>query len=201
MLYHYFGSKEQLYLAALERVYERLRSREERLDLLHLDPVEGMAALVDFTFDHMAEHQEFIRLIGNENLLKGRYLKKSKYVPRATLPLVEAIENLLQRGAGRGRLPAQRRPGPALHLDPVAGLRPRLQQVHPVDHLRPGLGRWRLADGAARPRPRGHPELPAALAGQATDGLSRLTKASSKSQSGAELRLGAPQWRDMCAAC
>lgn len=102
MLYHYFGSKEQLYLAALERVYERLRSREESLDLLHLDPVEGMAALVDFTFDHMAEHQEFIRLIGNENLLKGRYLKKSKYVPQATLPLVEAIEDLLQRGQAAG---------------------------------------------------------------------------------------------------
>jgi AcrR family transcriptional regulator len=102
MLYHYFGNKENLYLAALERVYQQLRSREEGLNLLHLDPVEGMAALVDFTFDHMAEHQEFIRLIGNENLLKGRYLKKSKYVPEATLPLVRAIEDLLRRGQTTG---------------------------------------------------------------------------------------------------
>ena len=36
MLYHYFGSKEALYIAALERVYGEIRADEERLDLLHL---------------------------------------------------------------------------------------------------------------------------------------------------------------------
>lgn len=102
MIYHYFGSKERLYLAALERVFRQLRSREEKLDLFHMDPVPGMAALVDFTFDHMLEHQEFIRLISNENMLRGRFLKKSRFVPRATLPLVKAITDLLRRGQASG---------------------------------------------------------------------------------------------------
>jgi AcrR family transcriptional regulator len=102
MIYHYFGSKERLYLAALERVFQQLRSREEELDLLHMDPVPGMSALVDFTFDHMLEHQEFIRLISNENMLRGRFLKKSRFVPRATLPLVRAITDLLRRGQASG---------------------------------------------------------------------------------------------------
>jgi len=102
MIYHYFGSKEKLYLAVLERVYAHLRSREEELDLLHLDPLAGMSALVDFTFNHMAEHREFIQLIGNENILKARYLKRSRFVPQATLPLVQAIENLLRRGETDG---------------------------------------------------------------------------------------------------
>jgi len=102
MLYHYFGSKESLYLAALERVYQQLRSREEELDLLHLDPLSAMSALVEFTFDHMLEHQEFIRMISNENTLNGRYLKKSKFVPQASTPLVKTIRNLLRRGQKEG---------------------------------------------------------------------------------------------------
>ena len=38
MIYHYFGNKEGLYLAALERVYEELRGTEKTLDLAHLAP-------------------------------------------------------------------------------------------------------------------------------------------------------------------
>lgn len=102
MLYHYFGSKDGLYLAALEHVYAQLRSREEELDLLHLDPVSGMAALVEFTFDHMLEHQEFIRLIGIENIQRGRTLKKSRVVPQAAMPLVRSIEILLHGGQRQG---------------------------------------------------------------------------------------------------
>lgn len=102
MIYHYFGSKERLYLAALERVYRQLRSREEELDLLHLDPLSAMSALVEFTFDHMLEHQEFIRMSSNENTLHGRYLKKSKFVPQASAPLVETIKDLLRRGQKEG---------------------------------------------------------------------------------------------------
>lgn len=102
MIYHYFGSKESLYLAALERVYRHLRAREEKLDLLYLDPLSAMSALVEFTFDHMLEHQEFIRMIGNENTLHGRYLKMSKFMPQASTPLVETIKDLLRRGQKEG---------------------------------------------------------------------------------------------------
>ena len=98
MIYHYFGSKEALYIAALERTYGEIRSREEELDLLHLDPLEGITALVSFTFDHHARNQEFVQLVMIENIQRGRYLKKSKLVPQATEPLVKAITDLLRRG-------------------------------------------------------------------------------------------------------
>ena len=102
MIYHYFGNKEDLYLAALERVYERVRSREEKLNLRDHDPVDGMVRLIDFTFWHLAEHPDFIALLANENLLEGRYLKKSSVVPKLTQPLVEAIRDLLERGERAG---------------------------------------------------------------------------------------------------
>ena len=98
MIYHYFGNKRGLYLAALEKVYGDLRAKEEELDLLHLNPVSGMTALVNFTFDYLAEHQEFIGMMTVENIQEGRHLKESKSVPTAALPLVKSIGMLLRRG-------------------------------------------------------------------------------------------------------
>ena len=102
MIYYYFGSKEALYIAALERVYGEIRVREDELELVHLDPVAGITALVEFTFDHMAEHPEFVQLVVIENVERGRHLRKSKFVPQSTLPLVKAITNLLRRGQKQG---------------------------------------------------------------------------------------------------
>ena len=102
MLYHYFGNKEGIYLAALEHVYAELRAAEEKLDLLHLGPAQGMAALVEFTFDYMLSHQEFISMIGTENILQGRFLRRSKAVPQGALPLVKSIRRLLLAGQQQG---------------------------------------------------------------------------------------------------
>lgn len=102
MVYHYFGSKERLYLVVLEYVYSEVRTKEAALNLRGHEPMEGMLALVDFTFVHLIDHPEFIELIRNENLLRGRYLKKSQFVPEATLPLVKTIKELLRRGARQG---------------------------------------------------------------------------------------------------
>ena len=111
MIYHYFGSKEGLYVAALERVYGEIRAREEELDLLQLDPVSGIAALCEFTFDHMSAHQDFVKLVIIENIQQGRHLRKSKVVPQATQPLVETIGQLLRRGQEQGVF--------RHHVDPV----------------------------------------------------------------------------------
>jgi AcrR family transcriptional regulator len=102
MIYHYFGSKEKLYVAVLERVFGELRLEESRLHLEHLDPMTGVLRLVEFTMDHLGRHPEFIALLGNENLLRGKYLRKSHVVPRASAPLLEAIRGLLDRGRAAG---------------------------------------------------------------------------------------------------
>jgi AcrR family transcriptional regulator len=102
MIYHYFGSKEKLYVAVLERVFGELRLEESRLHLEHLDAATGVLRLVEFTMDHLGRHPEFIALLGNENLLRGKYLRKSHVVPRASAPLLEAIRGLLARGRASG---------------------------------------------------------------------------------------------------
>lgn len=102
MIYHYFGSKERLYVATLERVYSEVRSKEIALNLRDHTPIDGMLSLVNFTFNHLLNHPEFIELIRNENLLRGRYLRKSNFVPLATIPLVDTVKDLLERGVKEG---------------------------------------------------------------------------------------------------
>jgi len=111
MAYHYFGGKEGLYLTVLEHVYEDLRSKERELNFTHLEPVAGMRALVEFTFDHMASHPEFIALVRNENLAGSRMLKKSGKVTQQSTPLVGMIRETLERGERAGMF----RPG----VDPL----------------------------------------------------------------------------------
>lgn len=102
MLYHYFGNKEKLYIRVLERVYERVRLEEQKVDLKHLDPVEGMRSLVDFTFRHFAENPELVDLVMGENLLRARYIKHSEVVPTMARPLQESLRELLGRAERTG---------------------------------------------------------------------------------------------------
>jgi len=60
MLYHYFGDKEALYLAVLERAYSDIREAENRLELSDAAPVEAVQRLVEFTWDYFVAHPEAI---------------------------------------------------------------------------------------------------------------------------------------------
>lgn len=102
MIYHYFGNKEGLYLAVLESVYGEIRKLEQQLDLARAEPVEGMKRLILFTFDFFASRSDFIALISNENILKARFLKRLPSIQAMTVPLVEAIRDLLDRGREQG---------------------------------------------------------------------------------------------------
>jgi TetR/AcrR family transcriptional regulator len=102
MIYHYFGSKEGLYLAALERVYEDLRGTERTLDLAGLEPEVAIRRLVEFNFDYSRQHPELISLLNNENLHRARYLRRSKKVRDLHSPFVRMLAGLLKRGVAKG---------------------------------------------------------------------------------------------------
>jgi TetR/AcrR family transcriptional regulator len=111
MIYHYFGSKDGLYLATLERVYQELRGSEQTLELSNLEPETAIQRLVEFNFDYCRQHPELISLINDENLHRARHLRRSKKVRELHSPFVRLIDGILKRGTADGVL----RPG----LDPV----------------------------------------------------------------------------------
>ena len=71
MIYYYFGSKEGLYLAVLEQAYARMRAIESQLDLDNQDPESALRRLVEFTFDHHASNENYIRLVVGENIYRS----------------------------------------------------------------------------------------------------------------------------------
>jgi AcrR family transcriptional regulator len=111
MIYYYFGSKEGLYLAVLEESYRRMRQIEGDLHLQDLAPDQALRRLVEFTFDHHWGNPDYIRLVMNENMLRGQYLARSKSIQQLNVPAIEAIRLLYERGVAQGLF----RPG----LDPV----------------------------------------------------------------------------------
>ena len=65
MIYYYFTSKEQLYIAVLERAYSTARDAERQLDVDHLEPVSAIRTLAELTFDHHESHPDFISLVAS----------------------------------------------------------------------------------------------------------------------------------------
>src|SRR6188474_1700146 len=55
LINYYFGSKEKLYLAVLERVYAEIREAEKDLELDHLSPADAIRRIVEFTYDYYVE--------------------------------------------------------------------------------------------------------------------------------------------------
>ena len=102
MLYHYFGSKEALFLAALEASYAHIRIAERDLDLKQSDPREALKRLVSFTWRYYLAHPEFMTLLNSENLHKGRHVRRSRRVRELHSPLVETLRGILRRGERAG---------------------------------------------------------------------------------------------------
>ncbi|RRH91235.1 TetR/AcrR family transcriptional regulator [Variovorax beijingensis] len=102
LVYHYFDSKQGLYLVALESVYAEIREKEQKLSLGALEPMEAMAQLVAFSFDYLAEHPEFIALLADENRNHGAHLRESERLQKMHSPFIEMLEATLERGVAAG---------------------------------------------------------------------------------------------------
>jgi AcrR family transcriptional regulator len=101
MIYYYFGSKEQLFVAVLERAYATIRAAEQTIDVDHLDPVAAIRRLAELTFDHHESHPEFIRLVSIENIHRAEHIAGGDLAGQNT-PAIELIERILERGRGDG---------------------------------------------------------------------------------------------------
>jgi len=80
MAYYYFGSKEGLYLAALETSYIQLVEVEEAIDVEALGPVDAIEALVAAKFEHYVKYPHYIEFVKMENLYQARHLKTSQRI-------------------------------------------------------------------------------------------------------------------------
>ena len=102
LINYYFGSKERLYLAVLERVYAEIREAETELEIEHLSPVDAIRRIVEFTYDYYVEHDDFVRLVVAENQAKGRHMKRFPSLRSINRPIVELLGTVIRRGQDDG---------------------------------------------------------------------------------------------------
>ncbi len=107
MLYYYFGSKDDLYVAVLERAYGAMRERERELNFTNLEPLEAIKTLIEFKFDYYVENPRIIPLLAAENMNGGKYLKRSRRLRDMHLSLIDMIRKVLVAGERQGTV----RPG------------------------------------------------------------------------------------------
>ena len=102
MIYYYFGSKDGLYLAVLEEAYRRMRAIEADLHLGDLAPVAALRKLVEFTYDHHRDNEDFIRLVMNENIQRGDYLRQSSSIQQLNQNAIRSVRDVYDRGVAQG---------------------------------------------------------------------------------------------------
>ncbi|MGA0614221.1 TetR/AcrR family transcriptional regulator [Paracoccus sp. KR1-242] len=102
MVYHYFGSKEDLYLAALRDIYAGIRKAEMALDLNPERPEEAVTRLIEFTFRYYIEHPAFVRIINTENLHGAAHLKATRDMTELNRTILDQLGAILDRGVELG---------------------------------------------------------------------------------------------------
>jgi TetR/AcrR family transcriptional regulator len=102
MIYYYFGSKERLYVATLERAYEAIRVIEENIDVENLDPVTAIRQLAELTFDRHEANPNFSRLVSHENVQQARFVTAASGFPGLERPGIKMLEQVLERGRADG---------------------------------------------------------------------------------------------------
>jgi AcrR family transcriptional regulator len=102
MIYYYFGSKEGLYVSALENAYAQVRAGEAKLDIDGLKPLEALQRLVEFTFDHHHQHEEFIRMVMIENIHHAEFLERSGVIRDLNVTAIDKIETIYAKGLAEG---------------------------------------------------------------------------------------------------
>ncbi|WFU42896.1 TetR family transcriptional regulator [Bradyrhizobium sp. CB82] len=107
MLFHYFGSKEGLYIAVLEQVYADIRDSEAAIDFDALPPRDAIIRLIEFTFDYYIANPAFVRMINNENLHEAAHLRKSNHISKVNTSIIAKLQRILDRGVRDGQF----RPG------------------------------------------------------------------------------------------
>ncbi|MGA5508165.1 TetR/AcrR family transcriptional regulator [Streptomyces umbrinus] len=107
MIYYYFGSKEQLFTAVLERAYASIRHSEQELGVEHLDPVSAIRRLAGLTFDHHEAHPDFMRLVSIENIHQAEHIAASPALRSLNAPVIAIIDRILRAGREQGVFTAQ----------------------------------------------------------------------------------------------
>jgi AcrR family transcriptional regulator len=102
MIYYYFGSKEGLYLAVLERVYAQIRRVERGINVEELSPADALRTVAEATYHHHTTHEAFIQLVSIENIHRAEHVRQSQTILRENATAITLLQEVIERGVQDG---------------------------------------------------------------------------------------------------
>jgi AcrR family transcriptional regulator len=102
MIYYYFGGKDELYRAVLERSYGQIRAREDEASFETLPADQALIAQIEHTFDYHADHPEFVRLVMNENIHHGAHIGHIEGLKERNQSVIATLKAIIDQGTATG---------------------------------------------------------------------------------------------------
>lgn len=100
MIYHYFGSKEDLYTEVLKLHFSRVRDLEGQVIDPDADPLDNLCSVTREYFYFLARNEDFVRLISWENLYGSRHA--AKLLPGYLKNSLPALREIYTAGVKKG---------------------------------------------------------------------------------------------------
>ena len=97
MLYYYYKNKEGIYIAVLEHAYHKMRDIDQ-IDTDGLAPDEALRRIVSVSFMHHVNNPNYVRLIMNENLHHGKYIRKSANISDSNSRIISILTEIIKSG-------------------------------------------------------------------------------------------------------
>jgi AcrR family transcriptional regulator len=101
-IYYYFGGKDELYRAVLERAYRHVRASENDVDIETGSAVEALRRLIEHDVHYHSEHPELVRLVMNENIHRGGHLEQIEGVRDSNGRVIQILGRIIARGEAEG---------------------------------------------------------------------------------------------------
>jgi len=107
MIYYYFGSKEGLFVAALEEIYRQYNQAESAVELDLTVPIEALKTAITFFVRYFRDHPEFVTLLNSENLHRGKHISQSLRASEFSRSAVGLVHRALAAGQATSQFRAE----------------------------------------------------------------------------------------------
>jgi AcrR family transcriptional regulator len=101
-IYYYFGSKDELYRAVLQRAYRRVRASENTVDVTSGSAADALRRLIEHDVRYHSQNPDLVRLVMNENIYRAEHLKQIEGMPAGNRPIIDLLSKIIARGEAEG---------------------------------------------------------------------------------------------------